>query len=327
MTIDFDKLMDLRVDYAFKLLFIRGKKRLLISLLNAIFANKGIHRKITWLRIKNPYLEKDSKKGKLSILDIAAKLSNGSIILIEIHLHELVEIKAKTIRSWAVTHGTQLRKKEKYSSQPPTIAITFTNGQIKTLAADSKPKIHRLCKITDIETGEILTNAMELHYIDMQAFLAQLIKLGGLEKMQKKTTLPKNNNTETLNNDLIDWLSLMLQKDIEDKNIIKAVYERNKDVKSAIDTLVWQSEDEYARASYIRRQNDLINYETKLFEAEEGKKKAERKSERDRRKIEQLELKNQEEQQKREQAEQLAAEQAHQIAMLLQKVAEQGITL
>jgi len=63
--IDFSMLMDLRVDYAFKLLFTKNEPRLLISLLNAIFANKKIQRVITSLSIKNPYLDKESGEDKL----------------------------------------------------------------------------------------------------------------------------------------------------------------------------------------------------------------------------------------------------------------------
>ena len=40
LEIDFSKLMDLRVDYVFKLIFGASDTRFLISLLNAIFANK-----------------------------------------------------------------------------------------------------------------------------------------------------------------------------------------------------------------------------------------------------------------------------------------------
>jgi len=42
-SIDFSNLMDLRIDYAFKLIFAKGAQpslMALISLLNAIFANK-----------------------------------------------------------------------------------------------------------------------------------------------------------------------------------------------------------------------------------------------------------------------------------------------
>ena len=50
--------MDLRVDYAFKLIFGTSDSVFLISLLNAIFANKRIPRTIKSLMIVNPYLEK-----------------------------------------------------------------------------------------------------------------------------------------------------------------------------------------------------------------------------------------------------------------------------
>ena len=46
-NIDFSRLMDLRVDYAFKLFFAAGETKWLISLLNAIFENKGIPRAIS----------------------------------------------------------------------------------------------------------------------------------------------------------------------------------------------------------------------------------------------------------------------------------------
>ena len=70
LDIDFSKLMDLRVDYAFKLIFGSKEHLFLISLLNAIFANKKISRIIKSLTIENPYLEKQSKEGKTSVLDI-----------------------------------------------------------------------------------------------------------------------------------------------------------------------------------------------------------------------------------------------------------------
>ena len=70
LKIDYSILMDLRVDYAFKLIFGTGDTLFLISLLNAIFANKKIPRIIKSLTIVNPYLEKHSKEDKLSIENI-----------------------------------------------------------------------------------------------------------------------------------------------------------------------------------------------------------------------------------------------------------------
>ena len=91
LKIDYSQLMDLRIDYAFKILFTKGETCLLISLLNAIFANKKIRRVIKTLSIKNPFLDKESGDDKLSILDIRAKLDDDTTILIEMHMYGLGE--------------------------------------------------------------------------------------------------------------------------------------------------------------------------------------------------------------------------------------------
>ena len=99
INIDFDQLMDLRVDYAFKLLFGGKETRHLISLLNAVFANKGIPRKIRTLAIIDPHLERNEEADKGSVLDIKAQLSDGTEILIEMHL--LSQKSDKTCTIWA----------------------------------------------------------------------------------------------------------------------------------------------------------------------------------------------------------------------------------
>jgi predicted transposase/invertase (TIGR01784 family) len=154
LKIDFDFLMDLRVDFAFKRLFSKGSTRPLISLLNATFANKKIPRVIESVTIKNPFMDKESDEDKLSILDIRAQLDDGTTILIEMHMYGLGELKAKTIRSWARAFGEELEVGETYGEQPPTIAIAFANGQVEPHekpknANLNKDKIHRLCKIMD----------------------------------------------------------------------------------------------------------------------------------------------------------------------------------
>ena len=67
---DFSQLMDLGVDFAFRLVFGTGDTLFLTSLLNSVFANKEIARTIKSLAVLNPYLEKRREDDKLSILDI-----------------------------------------------------------------------------------------------------------------------------------------------------------------------------------------------------------------------------------------------------------------
>ena len=250
MEIDYSKLMDLRVDFAFKLLFSKGDPCLLISLLNAIFANKKILRVIKSLTIKNPYLEKESDDDKLSILDIRAELEDGTTVLIEMHMYGLGELKAKTIRSWARAYGEELIVGESYSAAQPTVIIAFTNGNVHAIeeikkSDVSKNKIHRLCMIMDREDFTVFTDVMELHYIDMKAFAKAVNKAGSIIIDDTEEVM------------FAKWLSIITQKEITDKKIIEDAC-KEEEIKMAFSTLVRQSEDKILRQAYQRRQDEVF---------------------------------------------------------------------
>jgi predicted transposase/invertase (TIGR01784 family) len=241
--IDFSQFMDLRVDYAFKLIFGSGDTLFLISLLNAIFANKKFPRIIKSLEVVNPYLEKQTKGDKLSILDIRAQLDDGTTILIEMHIYDLDELKYKTIRSWARAYGEELKSGAEYKEQPPVICVTFANG---SMDEGECQKIHKCCKITDIDDGTVFTDALELHYIDMDAFVKTINESGGI------------GNGETQDAMLAKWLAVITEKDIEDKSIIKNICEEQEEISMAVSALVRLSEDKVTRQAYQRRQDDIM---------------------------------------------------------------------
>ena len=237
--INFDELMDLRIDFAFKLLFTKSDPRLLVSLLNAIFANKKIPRIIENLTILNPYLDKEYDNDKLSILDIKAKLDDNTDILIEMHMYGLGELKAKTIRSWAKVFATGLKAGEDYSAQPPAISIAFSNGKIDNTTEDDK--IHKLCMIMDVENHTIFTNSMELHYINMQSFIHDVNKTGKLN----------------INEALTKWLLIITQKEINDKSLIEEACKYEEEIQVAVSELAKQWQDEVARIEYFQRQDEI----------------------------------------------------------------------
>ena len=213
MKIDYSQLMDLRIDYAFKI-FAEGNPESLISLLNAIFANKKIKRVIKSITIKNPYLDKKSSEDKLSILDVRAELDDGTTILIEMHMYGLGELKSKTIRSWARAYGEDLEVGQSYTAQPPTITIAFVNGAIEPIEKDNTKstkasKIHKLCMIMDVEDNTIFTNAMELHYINMKAFAEAVNAADSI------------NISDTEESKFTKWLSIITEKEINNKTLIE----------------------------------------------------------------------------------------------------------
>jgi len=260
LEIDFSQLMDLRVDYTFKLVFGTDDTLFLISLLNAIFANKKIPRIIKSLTVVNPYLEKHSKEDKLSILDIRAQLDDGMTILIEMHLYDLDDLKYKTIRSWARAYGEELKTSEAYTTQPPVICVTFANG---SLDEGENQKIHKCCRIMDIDDHTIFTNALELHYIDMKAFVKTINEKGGIGKGETEETM------------LANWLAIITEKDIEDKTIIKNICEEQEEISMVVSALVRLSEDKVTRQAYQKRQDEIVLFNKRARDYEKMKQRAE----------------------------------------------------
>jgi len=296
--IDYSLLMDLRIDYAFKT-FAEGNPNLLISLLNSIFANKKIRRVIKSINIKNPYLDKKSVEDKLSILDVRAELDDGTDILIEMHMYGLGELKAKTIRSWARAYSEELEVGQSYTAQPPTITIAFTNGSVESIENDTntkKDKIHRICMIMDYEDYTVFTNAMELHYIDMKAFAEAV-----------NTT---NNIIITEEAMFSKWLTLITEKEINNKTIIENACKEEDEIRMAVTALQRQSEDKLIRQAYQRRKDEIYFYNKERAEdrriAEQAIRRAEQaeqKTEQEQRRAEQAERKTEQEQRRAEQAE------------------------
>jgi predicted transposase/invertase (TIGR01784 family) len=300
-NINFPKLMDLRVDYAFKT-FAQGNPNSLISLLNAIFANKKISRVITSITIVNPNMDKKSDEDKLSILDVKAKLSDGTFILIELHMYGLGELKPKTIRSWARTHGEDLEEGQSYITQPPTIAITFANGAVEPLEADKtdKPKkIHRLCMIMDVEENTIFTNAMELHYINMKAFAEAV------------NTANSININETEEAKFAYWLSIITEKEINNKAIIENAYVQEEEIRMAVTALQMQSEDKLIRQAYQRRRDEIYFHKKEIADNVRIAEEANRRNEQLMRESEQLSHKIEQANRKIEQEARRAEQEAH----------------
>ena len=308
LEIDFSKLMDLRVDYVFKLLFGSKDTRFLISLLNAVFANKKIPRVIKSLTVIKSSLEKRAKKDKLSILDIRAQLDDGTTILIEMHLYGLDDLKYKTIRSWARAYGEELNESEGYSTQPPVISVSFVNG---SLDDGENQKIHKCCRIMDMDDHTVFTDALELHYIDMKLFVKTINRNGGIGKCGIQEIM------------LAKWLAVITEKDIEDKSIIENICEEQGEIAMAVSTLARLSEDKFKRQAYQKRQDEIMLYNKRLSDltlraeqAEHREAQEQRRAEQEQRRAEQEQRRAEQEQRRADKAESALAEKDALIAQL-----------
>ena len=263
IDVDFSQLMDLRIDYAFKLFFATGDTSWLISLLNAIFANKDIPRIIDALTVVNPYLERVIDKDKMSVLDIRAILSDGSTVSVEMHLYGLTEFKYKSLRSWAKLYGEGLESGQKYTDQKPVICVSFIDGPVTDSVGCPIEKVHALFYAMERDDHRILLPNMELHYINMRAFVDGL--------RNKKGTACEAGDMFT------KWLMLITQKEIADKEALRRMCEEEEVLYMAVETLARLSEDKIKRYEYQRRLDELHSYNLLLADvvrAEESVRQA-----------------------------------------------------
>ena len=277
LFIDYSQLMDLRVDFAFKT-FAESNPEALTSLLNAIFANQKINRIVKKVHIKNPNLDKKSIEDKLSILDVRAELDDGMDILIEMHLHGIGHLLAKMIRSWARAYSEELEAGKKYTSQPPTIAIAFSNGAIEPIEKpeNDTDKIHRVCMIMDKEDNTVITNAMELHFIDMKAFAKAVNEANSISIKEVKEDM------------FAYWLSVITEKEIDNKDIIENARKQKEVIQMALSAIAKQSEDKLIRHAYERRKDEIFFHNVEVEQATRRAEAAEAEIEKLRKEIEAL---------------------------------------
>ena len=142
----------------------------------------------------------------------------------------------------------------------PVICVAFANGPV---VDDKSQKIHKICKILDAEDNTVFSDALELHYIDMEAFVKTINESGGIGR------------GETHDSTLAKWLAVITEKDIGDKTLIKNICDEQEEIGMAVSELVKLSEDMIVRHAYQRRQDDIMLANAKAKKYEEMKRQVE----------------------------------------------------
>ena len=147
-------------DFAFAKTFARPENKVsLISLLNAIL---GLEQPIEDVTIRNPFNYQDFTEDKLTILDIKATDTRGRIFNVEMQLsaHQgLVRI----VYYGCEVYTDQLRKGDSFSELNPVFAICILNGVLWS----KNPKVHHRFRMTDQETGRVLSDTIEIHMLEL----------------------------------------------------------------------------------------------------------------------------------------------------------------
>lgn len=228
-------------DFVFKKLFGKQEnEELLKDLLEAI-----IEEPIKQLEIqKDATLDKTLEVNKIGVLDIKATLNNNTTVNIEMQVKDQYNTIERSLFYWAGLYHNGLNKGEDYLLNKRTISINILNYK-----CFKEGSYHEVAKIRREYKNILLTEDLELHYIQIPKFIEE------------------NRKTETK---LDQWIQFI--GNINEKGVNEAM-EKNKVIKKAKEELEYLTGDEEIRRLAELRDKAIRDEKTNLRGArEEGER-------------------------------------------------------
>ena len=144
-------------DFAFKKIFGTPENLpVLISLLNAILK---LPLPIVTVILQNPFNPKDFEEDKLSILDIKAVDSQGTIYDIEMQLTIFAGLMQRNVYYACELYSGQLKQGDDYQKLHPVYSICLING----ILWPDVNQVHHAFRLTDQQSGRVLQGTLEIH--------------------------------------------------------------------------------------------------------------------------------------------------------------------
>lgn len=158
-----NRLMDLKVDYAFKQLFGTEKnKEITVVFLNAILQRHG-RESIKDISFSNTEAGGEYDGDKQSRLDILAVTNTNERINIEIQFTNQYEMVKRSIYYWAGIYRSSMKKGMGYKQLNPVIAINILNFEL----FNQTERFHTFYHLYEDEESFKLTDVMEFHFLEM----------------------------------------------------------------------------------------------------------------------------------------------------------------
>ncbi|WP_245183550.1 Rpn family recombination-promoting nuclease/putative transposase [Lentibacillus salicampi] len=166
--IPLERLMDLKVDYAFKQLFGNEKnKEITVVFLNALLQKTG-RDQIKDISFTNTESGGERKEDKQSRLDLLVMTNAGEQINVEMQFTNEYDMIKRSIYYWAGIYRGPFKQKMTYSELRPVIAINILNFNLFTHIE----RFHTTYHLYEDEERLMLMDTMEFHFVEM----SQLIK-------------------------------------------------------------------------------------------------------------------------------------------------------
>lgn len=254
-TIELHRLMDLKVDFAFKQLFGSDKnKEITIVFLNAILqrTNRGT---IENIQFENIEIVGEHREDKEARLDILALTDTGEHVNIEIQFTNQYDMVNRSIYYWSEVYSAPFEKGMFYKTLKPVIAINIMNFNL----FKETERFHTAYHLYEDEEKFKLTNMMEFHFIEMPKLVRD---------WQEGKLSPWDDA-------LARWLLLLGMVDHKKEKVYEDIYKELEAIAMEDDTLRkafknWEvlSGTKEEVAAYRARMKRLFDEESMIGEAE-----------------------------------------------------------
>ena len=154
-------------DFLFlKVMGEKGSEEQLIGFLNAVLGRKGDNKLVSVEILEDRMLTPDILGDKASVLDVRAKTGDGTRANIEVQLRNMGDMDRRSLFYWSREYTKQIKAGEDYIDLPNVIAINIVGFE----CVNSK-NFHSCFHLwEDAEKDLKLTDALEIHFIDMVKF-------------------------------------------------------------------------------------------------------------------------------------------------------------
>ncbi|MEW4372237.1 Rpn family recombination-promoting nuclease/putative transposase [Paenibacillus kandeliae] len=224
-----NELLDPKNDFLFKRIFgSEENKDVLLAFLNRTFTHAG-KPPLCEIILLNSYTDKDSPLDKQSIFDIHARTADSQLINIEMQLFNNYDMEKRTLYYWSKLYSSQLFEGNAYKQLRKCVTINVLDYSFLP-----NEQYHNVFRLSEDASGIHLTDDMELHFLELP-------KLGG-------STLADQQGG------LMNWLLFLKYTDSVNWEELAM---NEPQLKKAMNTLEFLSQDQQARMEYESRQKAL----------------------------------------------------------------------
>ena len=154
-------------DYFMRYMFAKeGHEHILLNLINAVRTDYN-QEPFEEVKVLNTFNLKETVNDKQSIVDVRAVTKSGETVLIEIQRVGNQSFVYRSLYYWAKGYISNLRNNEKYNDLKQVIVINILDFN---LLKDIN-KEHSCYVIKELETNHILTNHLEMHFLELPKYL------------------------------------------------------------------------------------------------------------------------------------------------------------